>query len=449
MICESDTIELKESLTKSVVKEIVAFANTSGGRIYIGISDDGNVLGVANPKKDIETLSSMVRDGIIPSIIQYLSLQEITMDTKQVILIEVQRGDGKPYYISDKGMKPSGVYRRLGNTSIPVSEEDLRKMIVENHGITYESTRSLNQELSFRFLKNEFETAGLAFEERHMKSLDMFDKDGLYNNLALLLSDQCPHIIKAAVFADDNKFNFQHRQEFEGSVLKQMKEVYRFLEMQNHIQTVYNGLERVDQYDYHPLALREGLLNAIIHRDYSMGGCIFVNLYQSFCEFISLGNLPGGLQLDDIMEGISKPRNEKLAGIFYRLKWVEAYGTGIAKIMGTYKDSLYMASYKLTSNGVILRLPKLTSTRPQEKVLTVKEEVALYNRDDEESIMENLVQNIRDKGRLTRKEVEELYGFGQTKSGSFLRILSERGEIEKVGKGKKVFYRVKKTTSNA
>ncbi|MBN2221279.1 MAG: putative DNA binding domain-containing protein [Vallitaleaceae bacterium] len=451
MIFESDTVELKETLTKSVIKEIVAFTNTYGGKVYIGIADDGSVVGVTNPKKDIETLSSMIRDGIVPSILYYVSVQEITLDEKKVILVEVQRGDGKPYYISDKGMKPSGVYRRLGNTSVPVSEDDLRKMIIDNHGITYESTRSFNQELTFHYLTNELEAVGLSFEDRHLKSLDMIDKDGLYNNLALLLSDQCPHIIKVAVFADDDKFHFQHRQEFDGSVLKQMKEGYRFLEMQNHIEVEYQGLERIDLYDYHPLALREGLLNAILHRDYSMGGSIFINMYASFCEFISMGKLPGGLELDDIMEGVSKPGNEKLAGIFYRLKWIEAYGTGIAKIMGSYKNLSQKASYKITSNAVILRLPKLKNAKQliqneaeKESVNVVKNEIvkedfADYYVDDE-SLMINLLEEIKKRGRLTRKEVEDLYGFGQTKSGTLLRILTERGDIKKIGKGRKVFY---------
>ncbi len=387
---ESNTVEFKLVVNKSILKEIVAFANTLGGKLYIDVNDDG-----------------------------------------------------KPYYLTEKGMKPSGVYKRQGNTSVPVSDNDIRDMIMEYHGMTYEGTRSLNQELTFQYAAHQFKLRELTFEPLQMKSLGLYEEDGLYNNLALLLSDQCPHIIKAAVFKGDDKMDFTHRQEFAGSILKQLDDAYQFLEMQNHLLTTYEGLRRIDAYNYNPTAIREGLLNAIVHRDYGISGNIFINVFRSSIEFISLGSLPKGIRLEDIYEGVSKPRNEKLAGVFYRLQLIEAFGTGIMKIMGAYKEKEIKPEIKVTPGAFILRLPNMAYDSQSDRI---KEQAAPYqsqaglNLKDTEAVLMDILETIKEQGNISRLEVQEKYGFGQTKSGGLLRELENRDMIVKKGKGKNSYY---------
>ncbi len=451
---ESDTIELKEELSKDLMKEVVAFANTLGGKIYIGISDAGEVVGLKEIKEQLEIISSKIRDKIMPSIVNYVKLQKKIVDGKDIIVIEVQRGEGKPYYLKDKGMRPSGVYIRLGNTSIPVSDKDIRLMVVKSHGVTYETTRSLKQNLTFLYARNQFEQRKLEFLQTNFKTLGMIDEDGLYNNLALLLSDQCPHIVKAAIFEGDNKTKFKHRQEFGGSLLRQMNDVYQYLQMHNHMDTTYEGLRRTDNYDYNPITLREGLLNALIHRDYGVGGSIFVNIFDNYCEFVSLGTLPDGLELEDIMEGVSKPRNEKLANVFYRLELIEAYGTGITKILSAYDGLVAKPEFKITPNAFILRLPKLNQL---EEYMTVKDmheaynvsselgtEKHLVNIYDREAVINDIMRIIKINGHIMRNDIQKSYGFSQTKSGSLLREMENLGIIIKSGKGKNTYYQLRK-----
>jgi ATP-dependent DNA helicase RecG len=376
--------------------------------------------------------------------------REVTKDVlKEIIAIEVNRGDSSPYYIREKGMKPSGVYKRLGNTSIPISEADIRKMIIENHGVSYESTRSFEQELTFDYLKQEFTIRELILNDLSMKSLDFFDDDGLYTNLALLLSDQCPHLIKAAIFEGDDKMKFRNRQEFSGSVLKQMNEAYRFVELQNGMTTTYDGLRRIDEYEYDNTSLREALVNAIVHRDYGLGGDVFLNLYRNYIEFLSIGGLPTGFVIEDVMAGVSKLRNERLARVFYKLELIEAYGTGIFKIQNAYKEFSKKPEFHITPNAFILRLPKrlLTTNEAIDNIIrevktpyqtdATKDEINLL---DKEIVQEDILNYMVRHGQITRKKIQELYGFSQTKSGSLLRFLEESKLIVKKGHGKNVYY---------
>lgn len=443
---ESKNVELKLMLNRSILKEVIAFANTKGGKIYIGVNDEGHKIGLEDIKSDAEKLSSMIRDNIRPSILNYVDIS-MNLD-HNILILEVQRGDGKPYYLAEKGMKPSGVFVRLGNTSVPVNEQDIRDMIIENHGLCYESTRSLEQNLTFDYVRQAFDKRQIPFASTQMQTLGFYDEDNLYTNLALLLSDQCPHIIKSAIFKGDDKTDFKHRQAFSGSLLKQLDDAYQFLKMQNHMDTSYDGLRRVDQYYYSPVALREGLVNAIIHRDYGLGGHIFVNIYKNSCEFISLGALPKGISLEDIYEGVSKARNEKLASVFYRLELIEAYGTGIMKIMTAYKDSSLSPEIKLTPGAFILRLPSFAKQKSENMV---KEEAHTYssrvektiNLKDIRSVLGDILKRTEENGYITRKDIQDQYGFGQTKSGSLLRTLEEEGRLIKQGKGKNSYYIIK------
>lgn len=354
---ESDTLELKRCVTKELKKEIIAFANTKGGKILIGVEDDGEIVGVNNANEVCEQISSMINDGIKPDITTMIDLKIVNIEDKDILELNVQRGCSRPYYQSDKGLKPSGVFIRLGNTSIPANETSIRNMIIETDGTKYENIRSLNQELTFNYAKEEFKKRGLSFRKVQQRSLGIIGEDDLYTNLGLLLSDQCQHIIKVAVFEGIDKEVFKTRKEFSGSVLKQLTDAYEFINLNNNVNSSYDGLLRIDSYDYDKLVIREALLNAIIHRDYSFSGSILVNIYTDRIEFISLGGLPNGLTLDDIMLGVSQCRNEKLANVFYRLELVEAYGTGIQKIKKDYKNTRLIPEFNVTQGAFQVVLP--------------------------------------------------------------------------------------------
>ncbi len=193
--------------------------------------------------------------------------------------------------------------------------------------------------MTFEYANLEFQSNNLNFNQAHMKTLGVQDNEGLYTNLGLLLSEQCIHNIKVACFEGEDKNIFKDRRKFSGSILKQLSDSFKYIDLFNKTKATFAGLTRIDKRDYPPEAIREALINSIVHREYSFSGSTLINIFDDLIEFVSLGGLVPGLALEDIMIGVSQCRNEKLANIFYRLKLIEAYGTGISKIIASYNNS--------------------------------------------------------------------------------------------------------------
>lgn len=235
-------------------------------------------------------------------------------------------------------------------------------MIKASSGDSFEETRAVMQELTFIEAQRVFEECDLTWGSAQMRTLGLVSEDGLFTNLAWLLSDQCTVETKAAVFQGDMKLNFRTRREFSGSILRQFRELANFLDLSNGMRsTIVDGLHRVDVRDYPPVALREALLNSIVHRDYSFVAPTLVNVFDSKIEFLNLGGLPKGLTKSDAMMGVSVQRNPKLAQIFYRLRLVEAYGMGIPKIIESYAPSGALPLFEVSDNVFKVTLPSLNA----------------------------------------------------------------------------------------
>ena len=232
---ENVDIEYKEldrrtgGLPESTAKEVVAFANTEGGELYFGIRDDGTVKGVTDPDDVMTRLSNTLRDSIMPDIMPFVQVRTIEVEGKDVVRVTVNVGTERPYYLVKAGLKPKGVFVRRGSACIPVNENGIREMIMDTSGKSFEESRSLNQDLSFVALEKEMKERNLEFGREQMNILKMTGSDHLYTNLALLLSDQCPYTIKAAVFQGEDNAVFRDRKEFTGSLLQQLDDVYSML----------------------------------------------------------------------------------------------------------------------------------------------------------------------------------------------------------------------------
>lgn len=354
---ESETIELKATVVEDLKKDIIAFANGSGGKLYIGVSDDGTIIGVDNPDQAAVQVSNMVRDAIKPDLTMFLHYETIEDSGRSIIEVTVQPGTDRPYYLGKKGMRPEGVYVRQGYSSVPTTDAAIRRMIKDTDGDHFEEMRSLDQNLTFEAVNAEFLRRKVEFGPEQMRTLKFVDRDGLYTNLALLLSDQCPHTTKVAVFQETAQPTFRDRREFSGSIIKQMNDIYHFLDYRNQTAAKFEGLLRIDQRNYPEMALREALMNHLVHRDYSFSASSLINLYEDRLEFISVGGLLTGIELDDVLAGISFCRNQALANVFYRLELIEAYGTGMARIRDAYQDFTVHPRIQVTKNSFNMILP--------------------------------------------------------------------------------------------
>lgn len=431
---ESLHVELKEILTSELKKEVVAFANTCDGTIYIGINDRGEIVGVENSDDIMERAGASVRNSIKPDISMYVTLNLKKIENKNVIVIKVQRGASRPYYIAEKGLKPSGVYIRQGTSSVPASEDYIRQMIKETDGDSFEKLRSLNQNLTFNYANMIFEKADINFSDIQKKTLGIIGEDNLYTNLGLLLSDQCLHTLKIAVFEGKEKSIFKDRKEFKGSLIKQVTEGFEYIELLNKTKATFEGLIRKDERDYPVEAIREALLNAVVHREYSFGASTLINIYEDRMEFVSLGGIVSGLSLEAIMLGVSQSRNEKLANVFYRLHLIEAYGTGIQKIILNYEKYKIKPIIKTEVGVFQVVLPNI---HYQENI-DEKESQVFDLSNTQKTILKLLKQEEK-----TRKEIEGYIGLSQTRVITLLKELIELGIIEKIGRGKNIKYKIR------
>lgn len=438
---ETEIVELKSIVMDDIKKEIIAFANCDGGTVYVGVADDGKVLGVENADECALQISNMVRDAVKPDVTMFIHYETLKCDGKAVVAVNIQRGTNRPYYLAKKGLRPEGVYVRQGYSSVPATDTAIRQMIKETDGDSFENMRSINQALTFEATKKEFEKRNVVFGQPQMQTLKIVSADGIYTNLGLLLSEQCLHTIKAAVFEGINQNVFKDRREFSGSLMQQLNDVYDYIDFHNQTHATFRKLLRIDTQDYPEVAVREALLNTLVHRDYSFRASTLISIYDDRIEFVSIGGLLPGLELDDLMMGVSVCRNPHLANVFYRLQLIEAYGTGMKKIMGAYANALVQPKIKTTNNAFKIILPNVNFTPKAAEVHKDFEKAANLALDSNE---EKVLQFLREHLMITRKETQTLLEVSQSTAGRILKAMVDSGQIKQIGGSRTTRYELRK-----
>jgi len=418
---ESENLEFKREVTDSLIKEIIAFLNTNGGTIMIGYNDDGSIYGLENARNDLDRISNKIYDNIEPNVSFLVSSRIERIEEKDVIILEVLKGVNKPYYIKSKGMIPNGVFIRLGAVVKMATSELIREMIIESSNITFEKNISTNQDLTFLYATKAFKEKGLNFTVREQKNLGIINENDKYTNLGLLLSDQSPYTVKMAIYEDNNKQEFIDTKEASGSVLEVLDEVLTYLKLNNKKSSKIKGIRRIDCYDYPLNSLREVLLNAVGHRDYTIPGSILIHIYKDKMEFLSLGGLAGGLTIEDIKLGSSSSRNPKLINIFHHLGLVEAYGSGIPRIFSSYKNSIDKPNIKIAPNTFLFEIPKISTKKEYNKIINY----------------------IDITGGATRSEIQEVLSLKKGATINLLNEMQQNNIIEKVGHARDIIYRLK------
>lgn len=439
MFTENKTTELKREYVDDIKNTIVAFANCDGGTLYIGVNDDGSVCGVSDVDGTMLRVTNAIRDAVRPDITMFLECRNEVMDGKPVVCVSVQRGTARPYYLHGKGIRPEGVYVRQGASTVPATDAAILSMIKETSGDSYEAARSLNQQLTFDKATEFFKKRNVEFGKAQMRTLHLIGEDDTYTNLAFLLSDQCTHSLKMAVFEGNKKSVFKDRREVSGSLFEQLEEAFDYIDRYNRTRAEFSGLDRVDMRDYPPEAIREALLNAIVHRDYAFSGSTLISIFEDRVEFVTIGGLVKGITLDDVKLGVSVLRNQNLANIFYRLRLIEAYGTGILKINESYGDSSIKPLIETTSNAFKITLPN-SNFHAEDTNSKNPTPVPVTSTSKKASRIDAVLELCRKMGSVTRTDVETALNISQSTAILFLRELVEDGVLEKIGKGKNLRY---------
>ena len=394
-------------------------------------------------------ISNMVRDAIKPDITMFLHYETLEENGKKIVAVDIQRGTDRPYYIAKKGMRPEGVYARQGYLAVPATDAAIRQMIKETDGDRFEAMRSMNQELTFETTEKEFQLRKVEFGMQQMRTLKVIDQDGLYSNLAMLLSDQCVHTIKVAVFQGKDQTVFKDRREFAGALMKQMNDVYDYIDFHNQTHATIEKLLRIDVRDYPEIAVREALLNLLVHRDYAFSASALISIYEDRMEFVSIGGLMPGIDLEDVMAGISVCRNQDLANVFYRLHLIEAYGTGISKIIGAYADEEEKPVIETTRNAFKIIFPNINAMREKVRISEpeAKEENPETNKEDTQELSSEEEQVLEYAGKhedFTKNDVVSLLKVSASTAARVIRGLVERNFLKRNGKARNTYYTLQK-----
>lgn len=425
---ESQTVKFKSQWSPNIKKTIVAFANTTGGDIYVGIDDNGEIVGCEAPGKIQKRVISMARDNISPSVLPLLQFVTHRTGGQSVLQIHVDRGTQRPYCFDTRD--PSSIYVRAGNVSLPACVEEITAMVAESNPVPWEERYSLNQELSFDIFNEYCEQKGVILSPRNNMSFGLWSPsmEG-YTNLAQICSDQCPFQIVCVEYGNNDKTAVIQIRRFEGSILRQFEQCLEFLKsilLAGMTKGAGNGLERQNHYSVPEVVLREALVNLIAHRDFSRTAPCTIHVTPAKVEFFSIGGL-AELFPEDVYSGLcTNCRNKKLAALLVRLGLMENAGTGFNLIFSAYKDYPQESLIIIRSNSFLLRLPR---RRP-----------LLRSHLDTDSTL--LLDFICAQKEVSRKEIQDFLGVTQTTANLRIKTLIEGGSLEKIGAGPSTRYRV-------
>ncbi|MGN0359862.1 MAG: RNA-binding domain-containing protein [Hominisplanchenecus sp.] len=415
---ETRTIEFKETITNTFLKTVSAFSNYDGGTIFFGIDDDGNVKGLQDVKQSCLDIENKINDSISPQPNYTLE----TQNNDQTIKLTVKSGVQKPYLYKSKA------YKRNDTATIEVDTLEFSRLILEGKNIRFEELPCKEQKLSFEVLHHKLKESIQieTFNQDTLKTLNLYDNVNGYNNAAGLLADHNHFPGIDMVKFGENISIIQKRATFENisvlDVYDKSIDVFRDYYQYEVIQ----GADRKKIEKIPEAAFREAIANALIHRVWDVESQIRVLMFDDRIEVVSPGGLPSGITEEEYLSGrISVLRNRNLANVFYRLGFVEIFGTGIIRIKQLYEEGLKKPDFEVSENTIKIVLPVF------EKNLNLTED-------------ERTIYKILSKTMLKSiSEIAPYAPFGKSKTTQLLKDMGQKGVIIVEGRGRGTKYIIK------
>ena len=415
---ETRILEFKETITNTFLKTVSAFSNYDGGEILFGVDDDGNIKGLSDVKQACLDIENKINDSISPQPNYTLEIQ----NNDQTIKLSVKSGLQKPYLYKSKA------YKRNDTATIEVDTLEFSRLVLEGKNIRFEELPCKDQELSFEILQSnlkekiQIET----FNKDTLKTLNLYDDVNGFNNAAGLLADK-NHFpgLDIVKFGEDISI-IQKRITFENTSVLDIYEKALSVFRDYYQYEVIQGADRKMVEKIPEAAFREAIANALIHRVWDVDSQIRVSMFDDRIEVVSPGGLPSGITEDEYLSGkLSVLRNRNLANVFYRLGFVEIFGTGITRIKQIYSEASVKPSFEVSENATQIVLP-------------IYEENANLT-EDEKVVYKFLSKNIM----KSMSEIAPYISFGKSKTTKLLKDMEQKGVITIEGKGKGTKYRIK------
>lgn len=340
---ETNRIENKEQLNEDFEQEVIAFLNyKEGGIIYVGINKNGQVVGVEDVDLTQLQIKDRIKNNIQPSTLGLFDVTMETIENKEVIKVIISSGTEKPYYLRKKGRTPEGCYIRVGSSKERMTERMIDDMYARRIKNTLKEIDSPRQELTFNQLKIYYEEHGLKLNDNYLQNLDLLTNEGKYNYNAFLLADENNISIKLVKYVGTNKLELLENMEYGNRCLiTATQRILDRLEVEN---TTYAKIEyfgRKEQEKIDSKALKEAVINAIVHNDYSYGNSPIIELYSDRIEITSAGGLPQELSQEEFLEGVTAPRNKELIRVFKDVDLIENIGSGVLRILDAYDKNCF------------------------------------------------------------------------------------------------------------
>lgn len=415
---ETRILEFKETVTNTFLKTVSAFSNYDGGEILFGVDDDGNIKGLSDVKQACLDIENKINDSISPQPNYTLGIQ----NNEKTIKLSVKSGLQKPYLYKSKA------YKRNDTATIEVDTLEFSRLVLEGKNIRFEELPCKDQELSFKILQSKLkENIQIeTFNKDTLKTLNLYDDVNGFNNAAGLLADK-NHFpgLDIVKFGEDISI-IQKRITFENTSVLDIYEKALSVFRDYYQYEVIQGADRKRVEKIPEASFREAIANALIHRVWDVDSQIRVSMFDDRIEVVSPGGLPSGITEDEYLSGkLSVLRNRNLANVFYRLGFVEIFGTGITRIKQIYSEASVKPSFEVSENATQIVLP-------------IYEENANLTED------EKVVYKLLSKNMLkSMSEIAPYISFGKSKTTKLLKDMEQKGVITIEGKGKGTKYRIK------
>ena len=414
---ETKKLEFKETITNTFLKTVSAFSNYDGGEIFFGIDDNGNVKGMPNVRQSCLDIENKINDSISPQPDYTLEIQ-----SDNTIKLTVKVGVQKPYLYKSKA------YKRNDTATIEVDTLEFSRLILEGKNIRFEELPCKEQMLTFEILNQKLkENIQINnFNKDTLKTLNLYDDNNGYNNAAGLLADNNHFPGIDIVKFGQNISIIQKRATFDNisvldvydKTLDVFRDYYRY--------EVIQGAERKNIEKIPEAAFREAIANALIHRVWDVESQIRVLMFDDRIEIISPGGLPSGITEEEYLSGkLSVLRNRNLANVFYRLGFVEIFGTGITRIKQLYEAGLRKPDFEVSENTIKIMLPVF-----EENMNLTEDERTVYK-----ILSKTVLKPI--------SEITPYVSFGKSKTIQILKDLSQKGIVTVEGKGRGTKYIIK------
>lgn len=458
---EDECTEFKRELSfgdksDTLEKEVVAFLNSAkGGDIYIGVEDDGTIVGVKNPDKLQLAIIDRIKNNILPTTLGFFDVVTQEIEGKPVIKVIVTRGLEKPYYLKKYGMSPAGAHIRVGTGTQQLTTEMIDRLYATRTRDSLRNIPSPRKKLSFQQLKIYYAEKGFTVNDSFLENLDLYTPNGELNYVAYLLADENGASIKVAKFAGTDKADLIENEEYGYcSLIKATERVLDKLEVENRTFAKVTGApRRLEKNMIDKSALREAFINAIVHNDYTREMTPVVEIYADRLAIVSYGGLVQGLSKEDFFDGRSMIRNRELMRVYRDLDFVEQLGSGMGKILCAYSKDVFRLSenfmeicfeydegYQESLKGHVSEALRKGFGKKGEK-MPVKTPVKTPV-ETRVKTPDAILATLREDNSLTLAEVAERIGKSVSAVERAAKKLGEQGTIKYIGPQKGGYWEV-------